>query len=51
LAAKGHSKVVHELLKRGADPNLRTNTGWTALKYAEQGGHAQAAELLGKAMK
>jgi hypothetical protein len=35
----------------GADVNRKTEGGWTALKYAEQGGNAQAIEFIRKRAK
>ncbi|XP_076846344.1 ankyrin repeat domain-containing protein 39 [Brachyhypopomus gauderio] len=37
---------VQLLLKRGTDPNIRDQTGYTALHYASRAGHLPVCELL-----
>lgn len=44
--ANGHYQVVEELLKQGADPNIRRCTGTTALFFASQNGFTDIAALL-----
>ena len=46
-AEKGHAEAAGALLKAGADPNLRTQDGETALSIAAQNGHAEIAAMLG----
>lgn len=47
LAANaGRVEAVKALLSRGAAKGLKTVVGWTALKYAEEGGHTEIAALL-----
>ncbi|TQJ85943.1 ankyrin repeat domain-containing protein [Streptomyces sp. SLBN-31] len=47
-ACWGHTDVVRELLAHGADPSLREDhgTGWSPLRWAENGPHPGTAELL-----
>jgi ankyrin repeat protein len=47
-ACWGHTEVVRELLAHGADPSLREDhgTGWSPLRWAENGPHPDTAELL-----
>jgi dipeptidyl aminopeptidase/acylaminoacyl peptidase/outer membrane protein assembly factor BamB len=45
-AKKGDGKVVQALLERGADPDIRTPYGATALHYAADKGHAEVARAL-----
>lgn len=47
-ACWGHTDVVRELLAHGADPSLREDqgTGWSPLRWAENGPHPDTAELL-----
>lgn len=45
----GHSDVVKALLEKGADVNVRSNDGKTALTYAEQSGNTEIIRLLKEA--
>ncbi|MBK3647573.1 ankyrin repeat domain-containing protein [Streptomyces sp. MBT33] len=47
-ACWGHADVVRELLAHGADPSLREDrgTGWSPLRWAENGPHPDTVELL-----
>jgi ankyrin repeat protein len=47
---EGHLKVVRELLSRGANPRLVTNSGSTALSIATRNGHAAIVQLLTAAL-
>jgi ankyrin repeat protein len=42
----GHLEVVRELLARGANPRLVTNSGATAHSVATHKGHAAIVQLL-----
>jgi ankyrin repeat protein len=48
-AKKGHLEIVKALLAAGADVNVRTTGGVTALFVAESGGHTAVVEILRKA--
>ncbi|KAM9380299.1 BRCA1-associated RING domain protein 1 [Phaethornis superciliosus] len=43
---KGDLAVVEQLLKSGADPNVKDNAGWTPLHEACNHGHREVVELL-----
>jgi hypothetical protein len=45
-AAKGHTELVRELLRRGADAAAKSNEGDTAASLASKKGHEAVAELL-----
>ena len=45
-AARGHVEVVEELLRRGADPELSSSEGRTALYWAKKQGHEAIARRL-----
>ncbi|MER7905071.1 ankyrin repeat domain-containing protein [Streptomyces sp. NPDC052071] len=45
-ACGGHTEVVGALLSAGADPDLREEFGFTALRWAAGLGHARVAEVL-----
>lgn len=45
-ARKGYIEVVALLLERGADPSIRTSTGWTPLMAAVIGGYYPTVKLL-----
>ncbi|MEU9112274.1 ankyrin repeat domain-containing protein [Streptomyces sp. NPDC048483] len=47
-ACWGHTEAVRELLAHGADPNLREDhgTGWSPLRWANQGPHPETVALL-----
>ncbi|MCZ7564295.1 MAG: ankyrin repeat domain-containing protein [Burkholderiales bacterium] len=45
-AREGHAGVLRLLLNSGADPNLETDTGRTALQWAQATENAEIAELL-----
>jgi hypothetical protein len=50
-AYHGHFDIVVDLLKAGADPNLRTSEGKTAYGWALARSHPEVAELLEPYMK
>ncbi|XP_075685756.1 BRCA1-associated RING domain protein 1 isoform X2 [Rhinoderma darwinii] len=43
---KGEIQAVEELLKSGANPNVKDNAGWTPLHEACNHGHADVVEVL-----
>src|SRR2546427_416627 len=45
-AAKGDSKDVQALLKKGADPAEKNSNGWTPLLVAAEHGHTEIAQAL-----
>lgn len=45
-SGKGDMGIVRALLAAGADPNLRTDTGWSALGWAQGARHTEVAALL-----
>uniref|UniRef100_A0A8C9FQ65 BARD1 Zinc finger RING-type domain-containing protein n=1 Tax=Pavo cristatus TaxID=9049 RepID=A0A8C9FQ65_PAVCR len=45
-SVKGDLAAVEELLKSGADPNVKDNAGWTPLHEACNHGHQEVVELL-----
>jgi len=45
-ASKGRLETVKILLDKGADVNLKSTTGATALAFAQLRGNAQVVELL-----
>ena len=40
-ARAGHASVVVSLLKAGAEVNVATRAGWTALFFAAKAGHTE----------
>lgn len=45
-SACGHTSVVDALLKCGADPNIETKDGWTAILFAVKHKHHDIKQLL-----
>lgn len=45
---ENYQMIVKELLKHGADSNIRDNQGESALQHAESRGLTQIAEILKK---
>jgi ankyrin repeat protein len=43
---RGRTEPVRALLAAGADPQIKDNTGKTALMYAEAEGHADIVQML-----
>ncbi|KAG9477529.1 hypothetical protein GDO78_002761 [Eleutherodactylus coqui] len=43
---KGNAQAVEELLKSGANPNVKDNAGWTPLHEACNHGHTDVVEVL-----
>lgn len=48
FAAQGSVSYIYMLLSFGVNCDLRCNSGKTALDYAEQGNHGEAAKILSK---
>jgi ankyrin repeat protein len=51
FASEGDKDIVAFLLKRGADPNLKTRYGQTSIDYAVVKGHFEIEQLLIKSAK
>ena len=50
IAAKnGNAEIVRLLLEKGADVNVKTDSGKTALIHAKNEGHTDIVEMLEKA--
>lgn len=45
-ARNGNAKLIQRLLKAGADPMAKDNSGWRPLELATSYGHAEAVRLL-----
>ncbi|XP_030644425.1 ankyrin repeat domain-containing protein 39 [Chanos chanos] len=45
-AMDGDAERVRTFLRKGTDPNMRDQAGYTALHYASRGGHRSVCELL-----
>ena len=45
-ASQGHVKIVRYLVASGADVNLTTKKGWTAIMSAAFNGHSQIVKFL-----
>ncbi|NWZ85224.1 BARD1 protein, partial [Poecile atricapillus] len=43
---KGDLAAVEQLLKNGADPNVKDNAGWTPLRQSCNHGHSEVVQLL-----
>ena len=49
-AANGHAETVNVLLEKGAEANIVTSNGKTALAFATEGDHAAVVALLTAAL-
>jgi ankyrin repeat protein len=45
-AQRGNAQMVRRLIESGADPNTLGTHGLTALGFAQQNGHHEAARIL-----
>ena len=48
-AARGQSDIVRILMSRGADPNMKSKEGETALMIATNGDHKETVRVLREA--
>lgn len=46
MMISGHEEVVKLLIEYGADVNMATQEGWSALDLAMKNGHKKIAEML-----